>query len=111
MAIFGVVCAVSGALSGCFASAIVSMLGTDWHTSIGGFAITYHGVLFMISTALRLLAILLLARFHEPRAFATRDAIQYVAAGTVANLQFAVSLPFRFLRRLGATTFRILPPW
>ena len=111
VAIFGVVCAVSGALSGCFASVIVSVLGADWRTSLGGFTITYHGVLFLISTAMRLLSILLLVRFHEPRAFATRDAIQYVAAGTVANLQFAVSLPFRFLRRLGATTFRILPPW
>ncbi len=111
VAIFSVVCALSGVLSGLFASAIVRALGPGWQGSLLGLTITYHGLLFILSTALRGLAILWLVRFQEPRAFATRDAIQYVASGTVSSLQQVVVLPFRFLRRIGATAYKIRPPW
>jgi len=111
VAIFSVVCAISGSLSGCFGSAIVRVLGPDWRADLFGITLTYHGLLFIISTALRTFALLFLVRFQEPRAFATRDAIQYVAAGMVTNLQLAVVVPFRFLRRIGTTAFKIRPPW
>jgi Na+/melibiose symporter-like transporter len=111
VAIFSVVVAISGALSGCFGSALVRALGTAWRAHVLGVDLTYHGVMFILSTFLRGLAVLFLIRFQEPRAFATRDAIQYVASSTVTNLQLVVAVPFRFLRRIGATAFKIRPPW
>ena len=110
-AVFSIVCAISGTLSGCFGSAIVHTLGTTWRAEWFGIQLSYHSILFIISTALRIFAIYFLARFHEPHAFATRDAIQYVAIGVVTNLQLTVTTPFRFLRRISTTAFKVRPLW
>ena len=110
-AVFSVACAISGSLSGCVGAAIVHALGPAWHADLYGIQLTYHGVLFILSTALRVFALLFLVRFHEPHAYATRDAIQYVATGVITNLQLTVAMPFRFLRRISTTAFKIRTPW
>ena len=111
LAVNSMVCAVSGALSGLFGSALAHALGPEWRTVVAGVTLSYHGVLFLLSTVLRLAAMLWLVRFHEPRAYATRDAIRYVALAAFDNVQVAVAVPYRFLRRVGSASFKLRPPW
>jgi MFS family permease len=107
VAVNSAVVAASGALSGFFGGSLAHALGPQWRGHFLGWPVTYHGLLFLISTVLRLAALLWLVRFHEPRAQATRDAIQYAAAAMVNSLQMVAAVPFRFLRRFGSAAFKV----
>lgn len=101
VAINSVVIAISGVASGLFGGAVAEWLET-WQGSLFGWPITYHGVLFLISAALRMVAVGWLLTLHEPGAVGTRTAIRYVVSHVYSNMQQAIFMP---TRRLGA--FRV----
>jgi MFS family permease len=111
LAVNSAVCALSGALSGLVGSFVARTLGPAWRGDLLGLPLTYHGVLFLVSTLARVAALLWLLRFEEPRAHATREAIRHVALAAFDNVQTVVTLPYRFLRRVGSASFKIRPPW
>jgi MFS family permease len=98
VAINSVVVATAGTLSGLFAGAFAKGM-RDWHGSIWGLDLTYHGVLFAISSALRIVALLFLRGIEEPRAFSARNAFRYMAGTMYSNLQNTLEIPVRFAGR------------
>lgn len=107
VAINSLVIAISGALSGFFGAALAHHLGPAWHARFLGWPVSYLGVLLLVSTVLRAAALLWLIRFEEPRACATRAAIRYVATAMVVELQTTAAAPYRFLRRIGSSAFKV----
>jgi MFS family permease len=107
VAINSLVIAISGALSGLCGAALARSLGPHWHATLLGMPLTYHRVMFLASTALRAAALLWLIGFVEPRAFATRAAMRYVATAMIVELQTVVITPYRLLRRIGGAAFKI----
>jgi len=93
--------AVAGALSGVLGGAVAGWLGKDWHGALLGLPLTYHGVLFIISSALRVMALPWLFLLHEPGAHTPSAAVQYVLTAAQAKLQQAVRRPLDAMRQLG----------
>ena len=103
-------CAVAGVLSGLFGGAVAQVLG-DWQTTILGYPLTYHGVLFIISSVIRLLALGWLIGFEDHRAATARTALRYLGTNLYSNLQQAVFLPGRALQQLSRWTYQSTRRW
>ncbi len=106
IAINSLVIAIAGCLSGLFGGAMAEWLGSDWQGSLFGWPLSFHGVLFLISAAVRLAALGWLIGLVEDSGVATRVAIRYFAAGVYSNLQQVMFAPIRRLGRLGWLTYR-----
>ena len=100
--------AVAGVLSGVFGGAVAEMM-RDWHGKLFGWPLTYHGVLFIISGGLRLLALSFLTDLEDSRAHTTQAALRYMGANLYSNLQQAIYIPGRLLSQLGRWTYKINP--
>lgn len=94
-------------IAGCaggVASGIIAELLRDWqwdasHLYLG--RITFYEVLFMISAALRLLAVVVfLPRIHEPDARPTQEAIRFMTANFYNNLFNLVMQPMRMVKAM-----------
>ena len=105
VAINSTACAVAGVLSGLFGGAVAQALG-DWRTTILGYPLTYHGVLFIISSVFRLAAVFWLIRFQDHRAATARTALRYLGTNLYSNLQQAVFIPGRLLQQLSRWTYQ-----
>ena len=105
VAINSAACAVAGILSGLFGGAVAQALG-DWRTTILGYPLTYHGVLFIISSVLRLAAVGWLIGFQDHRAATARTALRYLGTNLYSNLQQAVFIPGRALQQLSRWTYQ-----
>jgi MFS family permease len=105
VAINSIVIAVAGGLSGVFGGTIAKLM-KDWHGLFLGMPLTYHAVLFLISTVLRGLALLWLRGVEEPRAFSVRDAFHYMAVNMYSNLQNTLFVPVRLV---GRWTYKLVP--
>ena len=108
VAVNSLVVAVAGILSGLFAGVIAQWLG-DWKGSLFGWPLTYHGVLLLISAALRLAALLWLFGLEDKHALRTREALGYMGVEMYSTLQQAVFMPGRLLLRLGRWTYKLNP--
>jgi MFS family permease len=64
IAINSMVSALAGALSGVFGGVLAEWLG-DWQGSVCGWPLTFHGVLFIVSAVLRVLALVWVLRMHD----------------------------------------------
>jgi len=105
VAINSTACAVAGVLSGLFGGAVAQALG-DWRTTVFGYPLTYHGVLFIISSVIRLAALGWLIGFHDHRAATARTALRYLGTNLYSNLQQAVFIPGRALQQLSRWTYQ-----
>mgnify|MGYP005841534959 CR=1 FL=1 len=100
--------AVAGGLSGLFASVIAAWLRDwTWATGVMGIVLTYHGVLFIISTVLRAAAVLIAMTLREEHATRTRDAIRIMAGGFYSNVQRATVMPVELAGRAMRWTYRL----
>ena len=97
--------AVAGVLSGLFGGLVAQLLG-DWRTMIFGYPLTYHGVLFIISSVLRLAALGWLIGFEDRHAASARTALRYLGTNLYSNLQQAVFIPGRVLQQLSRWTYQ-----
>lgn len=106
VAINSTACAVAGILSGLLGGTLAQWLG-DWHTTLLGTTITYHGVLFIISTVGRMLALLWLIGFHDTATGTPHDALRYFGTNLYSNLQQTIFIPGRLLQQLSRWTGQI----
>jgi MFS family permease len=96
--------AVAGVLSGLFGGAVAQTMA-HWHGTLLGWPLTYHGVLFIISGGLRLLALVWLVDLEDPRAATTRVALRYLGTNLYSNLQQAIYLPARLWSQFSRWTY------
>jgi len=96
VALNNAVMAVAGTASGFFGGFVAAWLG-DWQSTIGGWPLTFHGVLFLISAAVRFASLGWILGLPDPRALPVRVALRYMASGLYSNLQQAAGAPYRFL--------------
>jgi hypothetical protein len=108
VAVNAIAIAIGGLLSGLLAGAIAAQLqGWSWVLPGLGIVLTYHGVLFVISSALRTAALLFALKLEEPAAAGTRDAFRYVSGSIYGNVRQAVLLPTRIVGRAARISYRI----
>lgn len=104
-----VVVATAGLLSGLFGGSVAKLLG-HWQGVIFGWPLTYHGLLFIISGALRLLSLGWLLGLREPRDYPTLTAVRYIVGAIYSNMHHAIFMPVRPLLRLGRWAY-IISRW
>lgn len=108
IAINSVVVAIAGTLSGLFGGSIAEALGSEWRTTILGWTLTYHGVLFILSAVLRAAAVGWLFSLRETRGkVATREALRYMATTACSSILQATSFPARVMIRLARSTWKL----
>lgn len=83
--VFSAVSAIGGIVSGIVGGLIAQALG-DWRGSFLGQPLTYHGVLFLMASAARLLSLLFLVRLHDPGAVPTREALRSLGTEFFENI-------------------------
>lgn len=113
IAINSVVVAVAGVASGLFGGVLAEVLET-WQGALFGWPLTYHGVLFLVSAGLRLVAVVWVVTLTEPGAVGTRAAIRYITSHVYSNMQQAIFMPTRRLGALRVFSFalvRLSYPW
>jgi len=106
VALNSLVAALAGMISGIAAGGLAEAL-QDWRGSIAGWPLTYHGVLFLLSAALRLLALAWLIGLDDTKAMSTRTALRYVGSNFYSNVQQAIFTPVRLLGSLGKWSYRV----
>lgn len=109
VAINSLVAALAGILSGLFGGLLAEALA-NWRGTLCGWPLTYHGVLFLISGALRVLALGWLVKLQDKKAWTTQAALRYISTNLYSNLQTTVFTPVRLLQRLSRWTFSVEPP-
>jgi len=101
LAVNSVVIAVAGAASGVLGGAVAGWLGEDWRGWLFGWPLTYHGVLFLISGALRIAALPWLFMLDEPGSSRPTAVVQYVLSAAQSKLLQPVLRPLNAARQLG----------
>ncbi|MEE9405256.1 MAG: MFS transporter [Algisphaera sp.] len=88
---------IAGTLAGVFAGVVAAWLGAEWRWAVPvvGVVLTYHGVLILASTALRVLAMFVVLCLHEPEATGTRESIRMAAGGLWSNVRQIGGRPVR----------------
>ncbi|MFW6162227.1 MAG: MFS transporter [Planctomycetota bacterium] len=104
LAVNSVVVSTAGILSGLLGGTVASWL-EGWEGSLLGQRVTYHGVLFLISGALRLAALGWLIGMREPQAQPTRAAVRYIAVNIYSNVRQGLFMPVRRIARLGRLAY------
>ncbi len=112
IAINSIAVAIGGTISGLMASSLTGLLKDRMVDlpPILGIVLTYHGVLFGISTLLRAVAMGLATGLHEPTATGTRAALQFMTGMMYSNVREAVSLPTRIVGRAYRWSFLLSLP-
>jgi len=106
VAINSAVAALAGIASGVFGGVTAEIL-EHWHGSLFGQPLTYHGVLFLIASGVRLVAALWLFKLEDPGAHTTRSALRYMGASLYSNVQQAMFVPGRLLWQIGRWTYKL----
>lgn len=106
--IYSMVGALAGFASGIFGGMIAQGLG-DWHGTILGWPLTYHGVLFIISGGLRLAALIWLVGLVDAGSYGARETLRYMAGEFFSNIQQAASIPFRLAGWVGRWSYKLNP--
>ncbi len=94
---------LSGVMGGLIASAWADL---RWALPVVGIVLTYHGVLFLVSACLRVVAVVIATRLREPEAKGTREALQQASAMMYSNVRQAVLLPTRVTGRVLKATYK-----
>lgn len=105
---YAIAVALGGALSGALAGAVAHLIpGFAWEIPFVGIVLTYHGVLFLISTAIRALAVYFAWGLREPKATGTREAFRYMSNNFYDNARMMLLLPTQVVGRLTRATYRL----
>lgn len=97
-AVNAVIINVAGMLGGISAGIIAEVL-RDWHWTTPLKTFTYYDVLFIMSGALRFLAVVVfLPHIHETAARPTHEALRFITTSLYDNLFAAVQQPLKLLR-------------
>ena len=106
VAVNNFVVGIAGTVSGLVGGVIAQTL-RDWHTTVFGWPLTYHGVLFLLTLVMRLVAVAWAMRLEDARAHGPRVTLRYLSADVYSNIQQVVFAPARLLWHVGRWTLRI----
>jgi MFS family permease len=110
VAVYSIAVALGGMLSGLIGGLVAARLGDfAWMIPIAGIVMSYHGLLFVLSAGLRVVAMLVLVGVHEPRALPTRDALRYVTTNLYNNAVEVLHWPTRIAGQAYRLTYRFTP--
>lgn len=102
---------LGGVLSGFVIGAgVAKWLGENdfrWTVPVVGITLTYHGVLFLISTGLRGAAMVWVLGIEEPQAVGTRDALRFLSGSIYSNVRQAAIAPIQFANWAIRGSYRI----
>lgn len=108
VALNSVATAAGGTLSGLLGGALAGLMrDLHWAVPMIGIVLTYHGVLFLISSVLRAVALVFALQLTEPRAKGTREALQMVTSAVYSNVRQAVFLPTRVTGKVLRASYRV----
>ena len=111
VAVNAIVVGVGGALSGLIGAVVAGALpAVRWEWTLGpGFVVvvTYHGVLFLISMALRVAALIWAVGMEEPRAVGTRESLRYVSVSLYSNVVQGLFMPGRVIGRAWSWSYKL----
>jgi MFS family permease len=99
--------AIAGTISGLLAGRMAGTFQYWEYAAPWGVDLSYHHLLFIASSALRLVAVVLALSLYEPAAIATRDAIRYMTFGVWFNARQALLMPMRMAGRVSRWTYRL----
>lgn len=103
VAVNSLVIAIAGTASGLFGGLVAQVL-RDWHGSLFGWPLTYHGVLFLLSGMLRLAALGWLVGIEDRGACSVGQALAHIRLGAVTRIRNAVAAPVRGIGRLAGVS-------
>ncbi len=108
VAINSLATAAGGILSGLMAAVIATGFA-DLRMPLPalGIVLTYHGVLFILSSILRALAMTWVLGLEEPRATGTRETIRYMTASLYSNVRQAALMPTRTVGSVARWSYRV----
>lgn len=107
---YAIAVALGGALSGLIGGAVAHYLKSfHWEIPLIGIVLTYHGLLFLISAAIRLYAVSIAWGLREPKATGTREAFRYVTNNFYDNARAMLLLPTQVVGRMTRATYRLAP--
>jgi len=106
LAVNYLVVSAAGIVSGVSAGAVAHAL-EDWEGTLFGWRLTYHGVLFLISGALRLVALAWLIGMREPQAHSTMATARLIVVNIYSNVRQGLFMPVRRVVRLGRLTYKL----
>ncbi|NJL31666.1 MAG: MFS transporter [Phycisphaerales bacterium] len=103
--------ALGGMLSGLFASVLTRYIeGIRMIVPMIGIVLTYHDVLFLASSLLRVVAAMFVVRMHEPKSIGTRAALEFMGETFYANMRNVVVVPSRVVEQAYRWTYLIRVP-
>lgn len=106
VAVNSIAVACAGVASG-VAGGLLAQLLKDVHWFVMGRTVTYHGILFLLSAALRAAALLWLVRLEDGKALHTRVALRFMAITFYASLNHTLLMPGRLIQRFGRWTYKL----
>ncbi len=108
VALNGVAASLGGVLSGLIAAGFAKWAhDVNLFLPLVNVTLTYHGLLFIFSTAGRLAALLISLRLVEPAATGTRETIHFITVSFYSNFVQAVLLPTRIVGQLSRWSYRL----
>ena len=106
VAVYGIVLAVAGIASGLLGGAIAQALG-GWRATVLGVPLTYHGILFILSSLLRFSAVLWLLKLEDTGAAGPRAALQFMSREIYSNIVAVVFIPGRLVAHATRWTYKL----
>ncbi|MCC7145796.1 MAG: MFS transporter [Phycisphaeraceae bacterium] len=107
---YSAVAAVGGVLSGLMGGGLADMFKNQIWDAPWGTPLTYHHLLFAVSSSLRFAAVLFVLKLSEPKAMGTRDAIRHISSNIWSNFIDAALLPMRLAGKLSRVSYRVDQP-
>lgn len=108
VAVNSIAIAIGGTLSGIIGAVVAGQIA-DFRFEMPslGIIVTYHGVLILISIALRGAALVWASQLHEPKATGTRDAVRVTTSMLWSNTRQALLMPSRGIGNLRQISYRL----
>lgn len=108
IAVNSVIIAMASLMAGLCSGAVAEAL-QNWHGKVLGIALSFHSVLFFVSSLLRLLSLGWLIGIKERKTLGTRATLRYMATDIYSNLQMAAIYPIQLVAKVGRWTYKLGP--
>ena len=99
VAVNSIAVALGGIISGLIAGLIAKYMA-DWHQTILNVPLSYHSLLLLLSTLIRILALIYAIRLVEPKPTRTRDAFRYITSDIYNNMIQTFYTPIKLASEL-----------
>ena len=108
VAVNSVAMAIGGSISGLIGAGVASAFGDiALEVPLLNGTLSYHALLFILSTVLRLAALGCILPFHEAKAAPTRDVIRFMTSAFYGNVRQALLMPTRVVGQVYRWSYRM----